>query len=623
VNNSDKIIIDIDGVNILKFLKLLIYTLLVYTIIIFSSISLYGMVEKSDSVFFKIFFFVLFYIIISFINFLIYKISSKENEDIALLKRQYYFIKPFIIKVNQDGKILEINKTVEEKISNFSLYTYLSDFSSFPSKQDHLNNVLRQHPFTCAFKDNNNETIYIHFIPLKKKRFYYLIGEDVTNDLVKYQNYERLALYDKITGLPNLNYFNLKIDELLNDFELKDKKNSLVVFDIQGFKNINRLFGMKIGDETLRTFSKIVEEYLTNFNYQLFNLELDQFAIILYDLERYQLVNEWLDNFSKIFDKPIDVQGNLFTVKIKAGIFNLDFKKYPNLTKEEVLENAKVALKKAKESRMLDYALFDQAISKYFTRTQLMESDLANAIKNNEFILFFQPQLNCKANKIGGFEALVRWDNPKYELDSPAMFLDLAEKNNYIIDIGRYVINESFKIAKELEKFDVRISINISPLQLLHTGFVYEIINIFNQYKLKKGAIVFEITETFLMESLDEVIEKLTILRKSGILIHLDNFGTGYSSMLYLKDLPVDGISINKEFIRGITSDQFSRTLICEIIKLANNLGIEVVAEGVEESKQFTFLLENGCTIIQGYFFSKPLPKDEAFSFMLNYNHKK
>ena len=268
----------------------------------------------------------------------------------------------------------------------------------------------------------------------------------------------------------------------------------------------------------------------------MFNIELDNFIVLFTNLDKYQDAIDWLNKFSSRFDRAIEVEGNMFTVSLKAGVFHIEVDKYTGLTPVDAFENVRLAHRKAKESRRFIYSVYDVTLGKHFSRQEIMEVDLASAITKNEFVMYLQPQVNNQTNKVVGFEALLRWNNPKYSFDSPATFIEIAERNNLIIDLGRYIIEETFSIAKRLEPYNVTLSINISPVQIIQTGFVYELVNAFEKYKIKEGAVIIEITETFLMESLEEIIDKLTLIRNKGIKIHLDNFGTGYSSMLYLKD---------------------------------------------------------------------------------------
>ena len=284
-----------------------------------------------------------------------------------------------------------------------------------------------------------------------------------------------------------------------------------------------------------------------------------------------------------------------------------------------IYECVMTALDRSKNTRLTKFSVYSSDYGKSLSRDQIMEQDLAEAIKNKEFMMYFQAQFNTKIKRIVGFEALIRWDNPKYRLDSPEHFITIAEKNGMITEIGRFVIEETFSFAKKIEKTGIHISMNVSPVQLLQSGFVNELIESFKAHDLKPGSIAVEITETFLMENSDVVISKLKLLRDSGFSVHLDDFGVGYSSMLYLKDLPVDTIKIDKDFTKHMISDKYSRVIVTKMVQIAVNLGLSVIAEGVETERQADVLLKAGCRIIQGYLISKAIPEDDAVELIKKY----
>ena len=196
----------------------------------------------------------------------------------------------------------------------------------------------------------------------------------------------------------------------------------------------------------------------------------------------------------------------------------------------------------------------------------------------------------------------------------------MAERNGLIMELGKIVIEETFKFAKKIEDTGIHISMNVSPAQLLHSGFVNELLNYFEQYQLKPQRISIEITETFLMENSEDIIAKLRILKEKGFGVHLDDFGIGYSSMLYLKDLPVDTIKIDKEFTKEATTDKFSRIIVTRIVQMALGLDLNIVAEGVENEKQMNLLSHIGCDVIQGYLISKPVNEEETLALIEKYN---
>ena len=559
------------------------------------------------------------FVILSFVVFSVFLARSlREAQSFDLSKQAFINSKTYLVEINKQGKIQKTNNVFNSGIKDSAYLKTIADFNLL-EEQDIMKLVSGQKPFFAIF-EGQKEPVYIRFFPIVVSKGYYLIGENITTKEGGVEFYKKLAFENSITGLPNKNELNIKMDELFTDKEALSQKNSLVAINITQFKRINRLFGMKVGDATLKKIGRTIQRTLSEYQAYLFNPHLDNYLVLFRNLDNYQEVVSWSERLFRILERPIAVQGNLFTVEIKMGIFHLENEIYPNLNPYTSITNAELALKKAKGSRRLKAVVFDMGLGQLFTRDQAMENDLVTALENNEMTMYYQPQVYNNHNRVYGFEALLRWNNPKYMHESPIHFIRLAEENNMIYELGRFVIDETFKFAKEIEPYDVRVSLNISPVQILQSGFVNEISNAFKKYQLKKNVIIIEITETFLMESYDLIIDKLLSLKDLGISIHLDNFGSGYSSLLYLKSLPIDGISIHHEFIKNINSDRYARAIVTQLISLAQSLDLEVIAEGVENQKQSKFLADKGCRIIQGYMVSKAITRSQAMKFITDYN---
>jgi EAL domain-containing protein (putative c-di-GMP-specific phosphodiesterase class I) len=255
--------------------------------------------------------------------------------------------------------------------------------------------------------------------------------------------------------------------------------------------------------------------------------------------------------------------------------------------------------------------------------TEEMEKALVKGLKENEFRMFLQPQYNVTTERIDGFEALLRWNNPKYKDKSPQVYVELAEQRGHMLDIGRFVIKESFRLAKALESYDIHISINVSPIQILQVGFAGEIIETAESLNLNPNNIAIEITESFLMENFMLVNEKLKLLKQKGFRIHLDDFCTGYSSMLYLKDLPVDSIKIDREFTKYVETSNVNLNIVKTICSLANNLDLGIICEGVETEEQRDIIQKLGCDVIQGFLISKAVSFDMAKELLEKHNKVK
>ena len=240
-----------------------------------------------------------------------------------------------------------------------------------------------------------------------------------------------------------------------------------------------------------------------------------------------------------------------------------------------------------------------------------MEEQLRQAYYNKEFMLYYQPLFDMKQKKITGYEALIRWNSPRYGIVSPNQIIPLAEEIGLINKIGDWVIDSAFAFAKYVQPQKLSISCNVSPAQLSQSNFVESVLQKFEQYELRKGSVALEITESCLIESFDEVTQKLSALREKGVLIYLDDFGTGYSSLNYLKNLPVDKIKIDKCFIDEIENSGVDTKILKTIIFLAHDIGIETVAEGIETEAQFQYLEKCNCDLAQGFLISKPKPEVE------------
>ncbi len=251
----------------------------------------------------------------------------------------------------------------------------------------------------------------------------------------------------------------------------------------------------------------------------------------------------------------------------------------------------------------------------------LLQSSIKKALENNEFVLYYQPQIDVLTDKLCGYEALIRWISPKHGFVAPDKFIKLAEENGTIVDLGRWVLKQACEFCTKInidEKDNIVISVNVSPIELMQYEFVDNVKNIINSSGVSPKLIEIEITESSLMESFDVSIEKLNQLKEFGLSIAIDDFGTGYSSLKYLNLLPIDILKIDKSFVDDIASNNADKNFIDLIILLAHRMGLKVVAEGVETEIQKSVLKTQGCDKIQGYIFSKPMPEVNAIEYKKN-----
>ena len=552
----------------------------------------------------------------------IYRILVTKINDIENARITHYYAKPYIVWITGKGKIKSYNQSFKKLLGDYDIYDKIQDFKiKTEFDMENIEDVIhRQRAFTAIFELGLLRLVYIRFIPMRSGGGYLLVGDDISSIEGRFDEYKSLALFNKVTHLPNYNSLRADLVAFFSDLDAVKKMNSLLAIDIVSFSKINILLGEKSGDRFLVIISELLDESLEGYPATLYNIEADSFFIFFKDIENFNWVTRWITKILSIFEKPITIDKNFINIDVKIGVFHIESDRYEILNADVAYDNTNLALNHAKESNTHKHFIYDVSLSMVASREQLMETDLAIAIKNQEFYMALQPQYDNSKEMITGFEALIRWKNPKYASESPLKFIQMAERNNMIIDIGRIALHETCQIAKEMEKYNVHISLNISPVQILQAGFVNEIITVFEQYDLKKHSISLEITETFLIGSFELVINKLKLLQKYGFDIHLDDFGTGYSSLQYLRDLPINTIKIDRAFIINLETDSHSRAIVSMISSLAKNVGLEVIAEGIENERQNQIVYKSGCNIIQGYMISQPVVKSEAIKLLMEYN---
>ena len=548
-------------------------------------------------------------------------IYTRKEQDLRNNRLRYFFSKPFIVGINKKGKIKELNRTFSDKVQAYRKYKTIYDFKFYDLDEEVMKVIRLQKTITVEAKNKDDNKIYIRFLPLKTFGGYKLIGEDITVSLYEQIKNSQIALYNNVTHLPNKYILERDLNEILSSPRVASTNYALIAIDFIDFMKINKMFGFSAGDKLLTEETKVLKEAIEGFRANIYNIRTSIFNILIYEVRDFNQIIDWNKTLVSILSKPIKIKENFTTgIDFKIGMYSIEGAKAQSLTAASIYDSAYSALERAKNSRLLKTAIYNSEFGQLLSRDQLMEQDLFEAVKNRDFTMYFQPQYNTRIGRIVGFEALIRWNNPKYFHEQVENYIKMAEKNGLIMDLGRIVIEETFKFAKKIEDTGIHISMNVSPAQLLHSGFVNELLNYFDQYKLKPQRISIEITETFLMENSEDIIAKLRILKDKGFGVHLDDFGIGYSSMLYLKDLPVDTIKIDKEFTKEAVSDKFSRIIVTRIVQMALGLDLNIIAEGVETEKQMDLLSRIGCDVIQGYLISKPVNEEETLALIDKYN---
>lgn len=431
---------------------------------------------------------------------------------------------------------------------------------------------------------------------------------------LKMQNEELLymAYYDTITGLYNRNYFVRMLSEWLRKAEEEQAVVSVLCIDIDDFKRVNDGLGMIAGDELIQSFGLFLKSEFMNEHTLISHVNDDLFYMAIYDPMGQRSVENIYHTIKEKLKEPFVLSSTLsLKITVCVGVAE-----YPEASKNslELMNCAEIVMFKAKSTGKDNIQYFEAPILTNFKETIQLENKLENALNGNEFELYYQPQYDSKTKKLRGVEALIRWRDDLGKIISPGVFIPIAEQSGMIVPIGAWVLEEGIsRFAKWKEKYDMPlvISLNISAIQYKRPDFVYNLLNILKKYQVNPEEIELEITESVLIDDFESVLEKLHVLKEYGIKISLDDFGTGFSSLSYLKGLPIDTLKIDKSFIDTVICDDSTRVITESIVSMVKKLGCETVAEGVETEEQYEYLKDIDCDNIQGYLLGRPMPATE------------
>ena len=426
----------------------------------------------------------------------------------------------------------------------------------------------------------------------------------------------RIAYFDALTGLPNRLRLTQWLTGELSYLALNHRSGAMAFIDLDDIKMINDSFGHSCGDAIIRLAGERVAAVAGKDAF-VARIGGDEFTAVFPGIEEPDKIGELAQHMILEIGKKYQIGDTDFHVTASMG-----FVVYPQDgdTVQELLKNADNAMYAAKRDGKNCWRLYASDMQVEVYEKILLSNSLRTALEKNEFVLHYQPQMDIKSGKISGFEALIRWNSPQHGLVSPARFIPVAEQSGLIQSIGKWVIQEACRFVKRLEKegyHGMYVAVNVSAQQLSKENFVDMVKQILAQASLQKDQLEIEITESVLLSSVDESIQKLENLRALGIKLSLDDFGVGYSSLTYLRQLPVDTLKIDKSFVDLIGVDPDGAEIIGAIINMAHVLNKSVIAEGVEEESQLQYLAQKNCDCIQGYFFSKPLPENEAIAFWI------
>jgi len=421
---------------------------------------------------------------------------------------------------------------------------------------------------------------------------------------------EQIAAYDQLTNLPNRYLLQADFTRKLEESSRNDKMLATLFFDLDNFKGINDVHGHEIGDLLLKQVATRMSEVTRNYDL-LARFGGDEFVMIMSNLSERSdvipVVEKIIAGFIPSFDLPgASVQ---ITTSVGISIFPEDGK-----DPSELLKNADLAMYRAKAEGRNCYQFFNAEMNLELQYSQWVETNLREALEQNRLRLHFQPQVNLDTGAVESCEALIRWPQEDGEHINPADFIRIAERTGQIIEISNWVLNETCRILctwQDQGYETIRVDINLSGKDFVDRGILYKYLPILQRYNLKPGQIGIEITENILLESSEQVINALTVLHNSGVHISIDDFGTGFSSLNYLKQLPLSGIKIDHSFVHEAPSNKDDLIIMQAITLVGQGFGLDVVAEGVETEWHESLCREVGCNTIQGRYLSDPLPADQ------------
>jgi diguanylate cyclase (GGDEF)-like protein/PAS domain S-box-containing protein len=441
------------------------------------------------------------------------------------------------------------------------------------------------------------------------------ISSDISERKALQEELERRASHDPLTGLPNRHTFVERIGQALRRTRRRQNSREVGVLfmDLDGFKTINDSLGHEAGDRLLVTVAERLRNRLRSEDV-LARFGGDEFAVLLEDTAGASEAIRVAQRIAEDLREPFTVDD--FQVSLSTSIGITLGTAHANDDPERMLREADSAMYRAKEQGPGRYAVFDPAMQARAQERLELEAELRRALEQEEFVLYYQPEVSLHDGKMVGFEALLRWQHPERGLLKPAAFVPIAEDTDLIAPIGRWVLEEACQQAKRWEEerplaSPMTMEINLSSKQLRRQGLVRTVEEALARADLEAHTLALDMTETVLIRVSEDNTQALDALKEMGVRLGLDDFGTGYSSLSYLKRLPVDRVKVDKSFVKGLGENATDTALVRMIIDLCHTLGVEIVAEGIETSEQAVLLRDMGCDLGQGYYFARPLRGEE------------
>lgn len=539
-----------------------------------------------------------------------------------------------VLVINTDGhpavynqRYLALSQLSPDEIQRMDLRDLMKNSMSLvtePQKLQHQVESLINSPGDFlheVYRSHNNHWVEAYACNDPVAGFIWML-RDTTEIREKEQTIEHQARHDALTQLPNRVLLLDRMENAIQRAQRQKKRLAVCYLDLDAFKAVNDSLGHDAGDVLLQQVSQRLKNRIRESD-TLARIGGDEFVILLDAVRNQEEVLYLAERLLETLAEPIPVNDRTFFIGASMGIAM-----YPNdgTTPGALLKNADIAMYRAKENGKNRFHFFTPSLERIAQHRLTMETNLRHALENDELELFYQPKFFLQQHGAAAgtaathsFEALIRWPQKDGSFIPPDSFIHIAEDAGMIGRVSDWVLRQAAQQAKHWYErgFNANISINISPKQFLIPDFDKDIISTLETLQLPHNLISIEITESLLMQDLNNARQVLEYFRSNGIYIYLDDFGTGFSSLNYLKNLPVDAIKIDRTFVKDLSNSNADQAIASSIIALGKNLDMLVVAEGVETSEQAKFLIDSGCDLAQGYFYGRPLPAEQAEQFLI------
>jgi diguanylate cyclase (GGDEF)-like protein/PAS domain S-box-containing protein len=531
-----------------------------------------------------------------------------------------------MFQLDPDGRPVRVNNAMARILGYASSEEFLAEalqssqeVEFFDAIQWDSNSSCREEADVRSFDreidghDGKTRWIRIHIREIRENETivrYEGAGEDITDRKQKELETERLAYYDSLTGLPNQMLFNDRLGKSLAAAHRKDGQTALILLELDRFKTLNDSLGDRVGDRLLQEISSRILEAAGEKSV-VARTGGAEFAIILQEVEDFKSVT---DVAERVLAK-LGEEYSLFEHSLNV-FCNLGISLFPKNGKdsETIVKSADVAMSCSKESGPNTFCIFTDEMNNKIQESRRIEHGLRSALNRNELYLDYQPQVDARTGRITGLEALLRWNHPQSGLIPPGKFIDVAEGSGLIVPIGEWVLRTACAQARKWQDAGlppVPIAVNVSAIQFRQQGFHELIRNVLDETGLNPKYLELELTESLLLSNADVMFSMLQELKDMGVMLAIDDFGTGYSSLGYLRQFKVNRLKIARSFIKDVSVDADDAAITTAIINMAKALNLSVLAEGVENEEQLSFLERQECYTIQGFYFSRPVSVDQ------------